>query len=314
VADRQRGMGRGLAAILAISPSEAIEELRELPVELISPSPGQPRRRFDEESLLALAESIRVRGVLQPVLVRPLSGGRYELIAGERRWRAAQMAEQDLIPAIIRHRDDAAALEVALIENMVREDLNPVEEARACAALVEELGLSREEVGVRVGRSRVAVSNLLRLLDLPDEALELLERGELSEGHGRALLLAPDHADRRRLAREAARAGWSVRELERRARAADAAPPGRPTPSSAARRPAALHPDQVAALERLSEAFAAALGVEVDITPTRHGYRLQLQLASYDEALALAQRLHRPPAGVADPHQRTPPGRGPDLI
>src|SRR5205807_9550844 len=122
--------------------------------------PNRPRQAFDEGSLVALAESIRLRGVLQPILVRPLSGGRYELIAGERRWRAARLAELDSIPSVIRHHDDAASLEVALIENMAREDLNPVEEARACAALVEELGLTREDVGLRVGRSRVAVSNL----------------------------------------------------------------------------------------------------------------------------------------------------------
>src|SRR5205085_6566781 len=127
--------------------------------------------------------------------------------------------ELDTVPALIRRHDDVESLEVALIENMAREDLNPVEEAKACAALVEELSLTREEVGIRVGRSRVAVSNLIRLLDLPDEALELIERGELTEGHGRALLLAEDHAVRRTLAREAA-AGWSVRELEARARGA----------------------------------------------------------------------------------------------
>src|SRR5438105_14765554 len=207
-------MGRGLAAILSAAPKDESEELRQLPVDLIEPNPNQPRHEFDEETLLALAESIRIRGVLQPVLVRPLAGGRYELIAGERRWRAARLAERDDIPAIVRHRDDAASLELAVIENMAREDLNPVEEARACAALVEELGLTREDVGLRVGRSRVAVSNLIRLLELPDDALALMERGELSEGHGRALLLTEDHAARRGLAREAAAKRWSVRELE----------------------------------------------------------------------------------------------------
>jgi ParB family chromosome partitioning protein len=177
VADRQKGMGRGLAAILSVAPKDEAEELREIPVELIGPNPNQPRRSFDEESLLALAESIRSRGVLQPVLVRPLVGGRYELIAGERRWRAARIAERETVPAVVRRHDDAASLELALIENMAREDLNAVEEGRACAALVEELGLTREEVGVRVGRSRVAVSNLIRLLELPDDALALIERG-----------------------------------------------------------------------------------------------------------------------------------------
>src|SRR3954471_17023620 len=201
-----RGMGRGLAAILSASGEMGEDDvhLRDVPVEMIVPNPKQPRQRFDEATLAGLAESVRRRGGPQPVLVRPLPGGTYELVAGERRWRAAQIAGLETIPAIVRDRDDADALQAALIENMAREDLNPVEEARACAALVEELGLTRETVGLRVGRSRVAVSNLLRLLDLPDDALQLLERSELSAGHGRALLLADDHADRRRLARAAA--------------------------------------------------------------------------------------------------------------
>ncbi|MGH2899625.1 MAG: ParB/RepB/Spo0J family partition protein, partial [Solirubrobacteraceae bacterium] len=204
-------MGRGLAAILSVSgePAAIEADLRMVPVELIVPNPRQPRRSFDEPALEALAGSLRERGVLQPVLVRPVAGGTYELVAGERRWRAAQIACLETVPALVRDRDDGEALEAALIENMAREDLNPVEEARACAALVEELGLTRESVGLRVGRSRVAVSNLLRLLDLPDEALELLQRGDLSAGHGRALLLAGDHADRRRLARSAVAEGWS---------------------------------------------------------------------------------------------------------
>src|SRR5437763_11591521 len=136
VAERQRGMGRGLAAILSVVPRDEQEEFRELPVELIAPNPAQPRRGFDEEGLLGLAESIRARGVLQPVLVRPVVGGRYELIAGERRWRAARIAERETVPAVVRRHDEAATLELALIENMAREDLNPVDAARACAALV----------------------------------------------------------------------------------------------------------------------------------------------------------------------------------
>src|SRR6187200_1063660 len=207
-------MGRGLSAILSstVPVAEGEErhpELREIPLELIAPNPRQPRQEFDEPSLLALAGSLRERGILQPVLVRPVAGGTYELIAGERRWRAAQLAGFDTVPAIVRPDDDAASLELALIENMAREDLNPLEEARACAALIEDLGFTREEVGRRIGRSRVAVSNLLRLLDLPDLALMLIDDGSLSEGHGRALLMAPDHDARRRLAREAATKGWS---------------------------------------------------------------------------------------------------------
>jgi ParB family transcriptional regulator, chromosome partitioning protein len=201
VAEPHRGMGKGLAAILTSAHEDADgPELRDLPVELIAPNPHQPRRHFDEEALVALAGSMRERGLLQPVLVRPLPGGTYELIAGERRWRAARLAGLETVPALVRAQDDAASLELALIENIAREDLNPVEEARGCALLVEELGMTREAIGRRLGRSRVAVSNLLRLLDLPDEALALLEDGTLSEGHGRALLMAPDHGDRRRLA------------------------------------------------------------------------------------------------------------------
>src|SRR5687768_17595311 len=175
-------MGRGLAAILSSSAPEgtADVEYRTVPVDLIAPNPNQPRKHFEEDALVGLSASVRERGLLQPVLVRPVPGGTYELIAGERRWRAAQLAGLEAIPAIVRPHEDAASLELALIENMAREDLNPVEEARAVAALVEELGLSKEEAGRRLGRSRVAIPNLLRLLDLPDEALELIESGQLT--------------------------------------------------------------------------------------------------------------------------------------
>jgi ParB family transcriptional regulator, chromosome partitioning protein len=289
VADRPKGMGRGLAAILSVAPKDEAEELRQLPVGLIEPNPHQPRTAFENDALMGLADSIRARGVLQPVLVRPLVGGRYELIAGERRWRAAQMAELETIPAIVRRDDDAASLELALIENMVREELNPVDEARACAALVEELGLSREEVGLRVGRSRVAVSNLIRLLDLPDEALDLLELGALTEGHGRALLLAEDHVERRRLARAAADAGWSVRELEARARSSNGA--SAPT-SGRSRRHRAVHPDQLATADRIADTLQPVFGREVEVTArSRAGFRVQLEVESVEDALELARRL-----------------------
>jgi len=289
-------MGRGLAAILSVSGDQTAgaDDLRMLPVELIVPNPRQPRRSFDEATIDALAGSLRERGVLQPVLVRPVVGGTYELVAGERRWRAAQIAGLENVPALVRERDDAEALEAALIENMAREDLNPVEEARACAALVEELGLTRESVGLRVGRSRVAVTNLLRLLDLPDEALVLLERGDLSEGHGRALLLAADHGDRRRLARTASDDGWSVRTLEARARAANERPGGASPAPAASRK---LHPDQLAAAEQIADALGGALGVEVKVKTRGTGYRVELAFDDPDEALALARRLR--PRAVA---------------
>lgn len=285
MAEPQRGMGRGLAAILAVAPRDEPEELRDLPVDAIRPNPRQPRRQFDEEQLLALADSIRTRGVLQPVLVRPDSLGQYQLIAGERRWRAARMADLERVPAIVRHDDDSASLELALIENMARENLNPVEEARACAALVEELGLTREEVGLRVGRSRVAVSNLLRLLELPDEVLELLENGQLSEGHGRALLLSGEQSERRSLARRAAGEHWSVRELERAARQTAA---GQPPPRGARKEP---HPDRQEAIERIADSLGQALGSDLEVRASGSGYSVRLSFGSVDEALELASRL-----------------------
>jgi ParB family chromosome partitioning protein len=282
-------MGRGLAAILSPTTppdgTEAVAELRRVPVELIRANPRQPRRSFDEESLLALSESVRERGVLQPVLVRPCAGGTYELIAGERRWRAAQLAGLEALPAVVAPHEDTESLELALIENMAREDLNPIEEARACSLLVDELGLTREEVGRRVGRSRVAVSNLLRLLDLPDEVLDLLVEGRLTEGHGRALLMAPDHADRRRLGRTAAEEGWTVRQTEARARDATGPPEVAPKPRRA------FHPDQVAAAERLQDAFSHALGADVRVAPRREGYTVTLAVDSLEAAEALAERL-----------------------
>lgn len=294
MAERTRGMGRGLAAILSSTqPADGAmphPELREIAVELIVPNPHQPRRSFDEPALTALADSLQERGVLQPVLVRSVPGGTYELIAGERRWRAAQFAGFDTVPALVRPQDDAASLELALIENMAREDLNPIEEARACALLVDELGFSRKGIGKRVGRSRAAVSNLLRLLELPDDVLELIAAGTLSEGHGRALLMAPDHDARRRLGRAAAEHGWTVRETETRARATT----GRGNPQRSPR--PAPHPDQVEAAGRLGDALGRALGADVRVAPRGEGYRVTLAVESYDEAMALAERL-----GAAEP-------------
>ena len=287
-----RGMGRGLSAILASSPVAADAggrdpELRSLPVDLIAPNPNQPRKQFDEAALTALADSLRDRGVLQPVLVRPIAGGTYELIAGERRWRAAQLAGFESVPAVVRAQDDAESLELALIENMAREDLNPVEEARAVSLLVDEMGLTREEVGRRVGRSRVSVSNLLRLLELPDEALDLIQEGHLSEGHGRALLLAEDHAQRRSLARQAALEGWSVRVTEERARPAASVEGDRAT----RRREPEVSADHAAAAAELRETLGRAFGTDVRVVPRGQGYQVTLTLASHEDAVALADRF-----------------------
>jgi ParB family chromosome partitioning protein len=285
VASTRRGIGRGLSAILPETEATAAGELRELPVELIKPNPSQPRTNFEPEALAALAASIEASGVVQPLLVRPLPDGSYELVAGERRWRAAQQAGLEKVPAVIRDQAEAERLQAALIENMVREDLNPVEEAKACAALVEELGLTKEELAKRVGRSRPAVSNLIRILELPDEALQMLEAGDLSEGHGKALLAAPGNDVRRRLARDAARGGWSVRETEEKVRLASQ-PKARP-------RRATVDPDAQAALRDAAEALEEALGQEVTTRAKGDGIVAELQFSDVREAHALARRLRK---------------------
>jgi ParB family transcriptional regulator, chromosome partitioning protein len=286
VADaQQRGMGRGLSAILP-QGGKVNDGLREIPLDLIQPNSRQPRRTFDQARLAELAESIRTRGVLQPIVVTPLAGGTFELVAGERRLRAAQMVELPTIPALVRDTDDWERLDLALAENMARVDLNPIEEARACAMLVDDLGLTKQEVGRRVGRSRVAISNLIRLLDLPEEALELIERTELTEGHGRALLLCKDHGTRRSLALEARDGAWSVRETERRAREAEGQP--EPQPKRFTRE---LHPDLVEALAAAEDTLSAAFGRPVTVRARGDGCRAELSFDSPAEAVALAERM-----------------------
>jgi ParB family chromosome partitioning protein len=272
-----------LAAILPESGDADAGELRELPVDLIKPNPDQPRTQFDPEALSALAASIETSGIVQPLLVRPLPDGSYELVAGERRWRAAREAGLAKVPAVVRDQAEAERLQAALIENMVREDLNPVEEARACAALIEDLGLSKEDLARRVGRSRPAVSNLIRLLELPDEVLELLEAGELSEGHGKALLGVKGNDARRRLGRDASRGGWSVRETENRVRLAS-------QPKAKSTR-AAVDPEEAAALRAVSEEFEAALGHEAAVRGRGDEVAVELRFEDLDEARALARRL-----------------------
>jgi ParB family chromosome partitioning protein len=218
-ASPRRGLGRGLEVLIGGQPAA---ELANLPVELVHPSPRQPRRRFDHEATAGLADSIRAQGVVQPVLVRSRSEGGYELIAGERRWRAAREAGLQTIPAVVRESGDREALLLGLVENVAREQLSPVEEARAYALLVDEFELGLGEIAEQVGRSKPSVSNRMRLLELPEDVLAMLERNELTEGHARAVLAVPDHEERRRLAREIVRRGLSVREAERAARWAGA--------------------------------------------------------------------------------------------
>jgi ParB family chromosome partitioning protein len=193
-------------------------DLAHLPLDAIHPSPRQPRRRFDHEATNGLAESIKVQGLVQPVVVRPRAEGGWELIAGERRWRAAGEAGLATVPAVVRHADDRDSLLLALVENVVREDLSPVEEARAYATLIDEFSLSLGDLAERVGLSKPAVSNRVRLLELSDDILAMVDRGELSEGHARAVLAVPDQDGRRRLAHEIVKRGLTVREAERAAR------------------------------------------------------------------------------------------------
>jgi len=214
VPEKRRGLGRGLELLVG---GEGRSELAHLPVETIHANPRQPRKRFDHESTSALADSIRAQGLVQPVVVRPREAGGWELIAGERRWRAAREAGVPTVPAMVREADDRDSILLGLVENVAREQLSAVEEARAYALLMDEFELSLGELGERVGKSKPTVSNRLRLLELTD-----VERGELSEGHARAVLAVPDNEGRRRLARQIIRRGMSVRAAERAARWAGA--------------------------------------------------------------------------------------------
>jgi len=217
----RRGLGRGLELLVG-GMDPAATELLELPVDVLHPNPRQPRKRFDGEAGSGLAESIRVQGVIQPLLVRPRDAGGYEIVAGERRWRAARDAGRETVPAVVRDSDDRDSLLLGLVENVAREQLTPVEEARAYALLIDEFALALGEVAERVGRSKPSVSNRIRLLELPDDVLGMVERGQLSEGHARAVLAVPDHEGRRRLAREIVQKGLSVRAAEQRAKWAGA--------------------------------------------------------------------------------------------
>ncbi|MGH3103435.1 MAG: ParB/RepB/Spo0J family partition protein [Gaiellaceae bacterium] len=254
-------------------------ELTHLPVDTIHPNSRQPRRRFETEAASGLAESIRAQGVLQPVVVRPRPGGGFELIAGERRWRAAREAGVPTVPALVREADDRDSLLLALVENVAREQLSAVEEARAYAVLLDEFGLSLGEVAERVGRSKPAVSNRVRLLELPRDVLELLDAGRLSEGHARAVLAVPGHEERRRLAQRIVRLGLSVRAAERAARGAGA----RTRPR---RSPALVDP---ALLERARTALERIAG-----EPVRAGAgRLELAFADEHELDELVEALER---------------------
>jgi ParB family chromosome partitioning protein len=274
VGSGRRGLGRGLEVLLG---GASQVDLAQLPVDAIHPNPRQPRRRFDHEATSGLAESIRFQGVVQPILVRPREAGGWELIAGERRWRAAREAGVTTVPAVVRQADDRDSLLLALVENVAREQLSPVEEARAYAALVDEFALSLGDVAERVGRSKPSVSNRLRLLELPDDVLAMVERGELSEGHARAVLAVPDQEGRRRLARQVVRQGLSVRAAERAARWAGAKQKPR----------AKAAPVDPALASRAREAFRRLTGYEPRVTSSR----IEIEFASEHELQELVEAL-----------------------
>ena len=268
----RRGLGRGFEVL--IGGAEPL--LSELAVADIHANPRQPRKRFEGEAVSGLAESIKAQGLIQPVIVRPRLEGGYELIAGERRWRAAREAGLATVPAVVREADDRDTLLLALVENVAREDLSPVEEARAYAVLLDEFNLSLGEVAERVGKSKPTVSNRVRLLELPEEVLAMIGRHELSEGHARAVLAVPDQDGRRRLAKRIVGEGLSVRAAERAARWAGA--------RTKERRHTTVDPDLAG---RIREAFAAVTGFEAKVGAAGLHVPLdgQVQLEELAEAL-----------------------------
>jgi len=267
----RRGLGRGLEALLADGPPAGVEDTRKLPIEFLYPLAQQPRRRFDEDDLEALARSIRANGILQPLLVRPLDdfGERFGIVAGERRWRAAQRAGLAEVPVVVRVLDDAQALEIALLENVQRHDLSPLEEAFAYERLIDEYGHTQEALAERVGKSRSHIANLLRLTNLSVQMQTWLEEDELTVGHARALLVARDPEA---LARLVIARGLNVRQTEQLVKQEARRP-------RAAVRPSEPDPD-VDALERR---LTATLGLKVEVRTRGTGGRLTIAYSSPDQ-------------------------------
>jgi ParB family chromosome partitioning protein len=282
---RKGGLGKGLGALIPPAGSDAAAGgYQELPVSAIRPNRYQPREHFGEESLGALADSIREVGVLQPVLVRPADDG-YELIAGERRWRAARRAGLQAIPALVRTTDDASTLEQALVENVHRADLNPLEEAAAYQQLIEDFHLTHEQVAARVGRSRVAITNTLRLLQLPPAIQKLIQDDALREGHARALLGTPDRAFQEELARRAVTEGLSVRAVEEAVRRHGSEPKGRASDAKSPT-PSRLRPPGLLELEGLLGDY---LDTRVKITVGGKQGRISIDFADLEDL----ERIYR---------------------
>lgn len=285
---RSPGLGRGLSALISdsTSPTDGVRSSSylELPLDAIAANPYQPRDEFDQATLNVLTESIREVGVLQPVLVRPSPNGKYELIAGERRCRAARQAGLERIPAIVRTAEDADALEQALLENLHREDLNAIEEATACQQLIEEFGFTQETVAKRLGRSRPAVANTVRLLQLPDEVKAMVVSGSLSAGHARALLGVANEKRLVKLARRAASDGLTVRKVEEEARGI--APAVNKPKQPASKQTGA---DRGAAVLELESLLSDYLDTKVDVTLGKNQGKLVIQFADLDDL----ERIYR---------------------
>src|SRR5216683_3310182 len=272
----EHGLGRGLGALIP----RATIGLREVPVEAIRPNPWQPRTHFDEHELEELAQSIREHGVLQPVLVSQQPDGSFQLITGERRWRAVQLAGLATVPAMVKEATPQASLEMALVENIQRRDLNPLEEAHAFRQLLDEHGLTQEQLGQRIGKSRVAITNTLRLLHLSEPVREALATGAITEGHARAILMANAESPRLRLLERVLADHLSVRDTEALARQmntsrARANPEARPDPD----------------VERLEDAFRRALGTRVHLLKGRRGGRLVIHFFSDDELQGIYEAI-----------------------
>ena len=286
--NKQRGLGRGLGALLASTPDEAPptldehESLLEIPIADIHVNPNQPRKLFDSNALQELSASIKASGVIQPVVVRRVNGA-YELIAGERRWRAARQAGLDRIPAVVRDATDAESLEIALVENLLREDLNPMEEAEAYQKLLAQFGWTQDELAQRIGRDRSSVANALRLLRLPELLQADLRGGRLTMGHALALLSLTSEVDQLRLREEILAHSWSVRATEQSARAVEAA-------SGTPRRPKAVR-RRSAELVAVEDALQRALMTRVRITGTERAGIIQVAYANAEELERLAELM-----------------------
>ena len=283
MAKKSHGLGRGLDALLPEADESLSGGVQEIAIGDIDPNPDQPRRVFQEESIAQLAQSIREQGVLQPILVTPEDGGRYRIVAGERRWRASRAAGLDAVPCLVRDLDVIQQMEIALVENLQREDLNPIEAARGIRSLMQQCGYTQEAVANRLSKSRPAVANLLRLLTLPEEVMALVEKGALSAGHARVLAGMEDDADKLALARETVDKGYSVRQLE--ALAASRKPE--------TKKPAPARHALPTELRELESRVRETLGVRATLSGTAKKGKIVLQYYSQEELEHLSDLLSR---------------------